>query len=101
MALGGGHGCAPCRIEEACQGQADHGVVPSDHLGVCHAAGPDASPQGPWQEGLADQEGVHPVPGRVERGVMYSAPPAVAPRKPQASQPAQKCSVAGLVVASL
>ena len=32
-------------------------------------------------------------------GFMSSAPPAVALRKRQASQPAQKCSVAGLVVA--
>ena len=30
-----------------------------------------------------------------------SSPPAVAIRKPQASQPARKCSVAGLVVASM
>ena len=42
-------------------------MVRPDHLGVCHAAGPDAFPQGPRQEGLVDQEGVHPVPGRVER----------------------------------
>ena len=34
-------------------------------------------------------------------GVMSSSPPAVALRKPQASQPARKCSVAGLVVASM
>ena len=34
-------------------------------------------------------------------GVMSSSPPAVALRKPQASQPAQKCSVARLVVASM
>ena len=33
--------------------------------------------------------------------VMSSSPPAVALRKPQASQPARKCSVAGLVVASM
>ena len=34
-------------------------------------------------------------------GVMSSTPPAVALQKPQASQPAQKCSVAGLLVASM
>ena len=34
-------------------------------------------------------------------GVMSSSPPAVALRKPQASQPARKCSVAGLVVAPM
>ena len=34
-------------------------------------------------------------------GVMSSAPPAVALRKPQASQPARKWSLAGLVVASM
>ena len=34
-------------------------------------------------------------------GVMSSSPPAVALQKPQASQPAPKCSVAGLVVASM
>ena len=34
-------------------------------------------------------------------GVMSSAPPAVALRKTQASQPARKCSVARLVVASM
>ena len=43
-------------------------MVRTDHLGVCHAASPDAFPQGPRQEGFVDQEGVHPVPGRVERG---------------------------------
>ena len=34
-------------------------------------------------------------------GVMSSSPPAVALRKPQASQPARKCSVARLEVASM
>ena len=34
-------------------------------------------------------------------GVMSSTPPAVALRKPEASQPALKCSVGGLVVASM
>ena len=34
-------------------------------------------------------------------GFMSSAPPAVGLRKPQASQPARKCSVAGLEVASM
>ena len=57
----------PCRVEEARQEQADREVVRPDHLGVRHAAGPDALPRGPRQEGLLDQEGVHPVPGRVER----------------------------------
>ena len=68
VAVGGGHPRVPCRVEEAWQGQADREVVRPDHLGVCHAACPDAFPQGPPQEGLVDQEGVHPVPGRVERG---------------------------------
>ena len=41
------------------------------------------------------------MPGRVERGgtVLHAA--AVALRKPQAAQPARKCSVAGLVLASM
>ena len=43
-------------------------MVRADHLGVCHAASPEAFPQGPRQEGLVDREGVHAVPGRVERG---------------------------------
>ena len=75
MAVGGGHHRVSCRIEEAWQGQADREVVRPDYLGVCHAAGPDALPQGPRQEGLVDQEGVHPVPGRVERGghVLHAA----------------------------
>ena len=68
VAVGGGHRRAPCCAEEARQGQADREVVRADHLGVCHAVSPDAFPQGPRQEGLVDQEGVHPVPGRVERG---------------------------------
>ena len=34
-------------------------------------------------------------------GVMSSSPPAMALRKQQASQPARKCSVGGLVVASM
>ena len=68
VAVGGGH-CRPPRCaEEARQGQADREVVRADHLGVRHAASPDGFPQGPRQEGLVDQEGVHPVPGRVERG---------------------------------
>ena len=68
MAVGAGHRRAPRCAEEARQGQVDREVVRADHLGVCHAASPDAFPQGPRQEGLVDQEGVHPVPGRVERG---------------------------------
>ena len=60
---------APRCAEMARQGQADREVVRADHLGLCHAASPDAFPQGPRQEGLVDQEGVHPVPGRVERGI--------------------------------
>ena len=68
VAVEGGHRRVPCRVEEAWRGQADREGVLPDHLGVCHAAGPDALPQGPRQEGLVDQEGVHPVPGRVERG---------------------------------
>ena len=75
VSVGGGHRRVPCRVEEAWQGQADREVVRPDHLGVCHAAGPDAFPQGSRQEGLVDQEGVHPVPGRVERGghVLHAA----------------------------
>ena len=61
-------GVGVCREGAPGQGQADREVVRPDHLGVCHAVGPDAFPQGPRQEGLIDQEGVHPVPGRVERG---------------------------------
>ena len=68
VAVGGGHRRAPRCAEEARQGQADREVVRADHLRVCHAASPDAFPQGPRQEGLVDQEGVHSVPGRVERG---------------------------------
>ena len=68
VSVGGGHRRVPCRVEEARQGQADREVVRPDHLGVRHAAGPDALPQRPRQEGLVDQEGVHPVLGRVERG---------------------------------
>ena len=68
VAVGNGHRRAPRCAEESRQGQADREVVRADHLGVCHAASPDAFPQGPRQEGLVDQEGVHPVPGRVERG---------------------------------
>ena len=68
VAVGGGHRRAPRGVEEARQGQADRELVRADHLRVCHAASPDAFPQGPRQEGLVDQEGVHPVPGRVERG---------------------------------
>ena len=68
VAVGGGHRRAPRRGEEARQGQADREVVRTDHLGMCHAASPDAFPQRPRQEGFVDQEGVHPVPGLVERG---------------------------------
>ena len=68
MAVGGGHRRAPRCAEETRQAQADREVVRADHLGACHAASPGAFPQGPRQEGLVDQEGVHPVPGRVERG---------------------------------
>ena len=68
VAVVGGHRRAPRCVEEARQGQADREVVRADHLGVCHATSPDAFPQGPRQEGLVDQEGVHPVPGRVDCG---------------------------------
>ena len=68
VAVGSGHRRAPRCAEETRQGQADREVVRADHLGVCDAASPDAFPQGPRQEGLVDQEGVHSVPGRVERG---------------------------------
>ena len=68
LAVGGGHRRAPRCVEAARQGQADREVVRADHLGVCHAASPDAFPQGPRQKGFVDQEGVHPVLGRVERG---------------------------------
>ena len=64
VAVGVGHRRAPRCVEEARQGQADREVVRTDHLGVCHPAGPDAFPQGRRQEGFVDQEGVHPVPGR-------------------------------------
>ena len=68
VAVGGGHRRAPCRGEEARQGQADRVVVRTEHPGLYHAASPNALPQGPPQEGLVDQQGVHPVPERVERG---------------------------------
>ena len=68
MAVGGGHCCVPRDAEEARQSKADREVIPPDYLGVRHAAGLDAILQGPRPEGLVDQEGVHPVPGRVERG---------------------------------
>ena len=68
VAVGGGHRRVLCRVEEARQGQANREVVRPDHLGLCHAGGPDALPQGPRREGFVDQEGVHPVPGWVERG---------------------------------
>ena len=68
VAVGAGHRRAPRCAEETRQGQADREVVRADHLGVCHAASPDAFPQGPRQEGLVDQEGVHPVLERVVRG---------------------------------
>ena len=66
--VGGGHRRVPWCAEEAWEGQADREVVRPDHLRLCHAAGPDPFPQGPRQEGLVDQEGDHPVPGRLERG---------------------------------
>ena len=47
LAVGVGHCRAPRRGEEARQGQADREEVRTDHLGVCHAASPDAFPQGP------------------------------------------------------
>ena len=56
-----------CRVEEARQGQAAREVGLAVHSGLCHAAGPDALLQGPRQEGLVDQEGVQPMPRRVER----------------------------------
>ena len=67
VASRGGHRSVPCHVEEARHGQAYREVVGPDHLGVRHAAGLDALPQGPRQEDLVDQEGVHPVPGQVER----------------------------------
>ena len=67
VAVGGGHRHVPCGMEEAQQGWADREVVRSDHLGLRHAASPDALPQGPWQEGLVYQDGVPPVSGRMER----------------------------------
>ena len=75
VAVGGGHRRVPRCAEEARQGQADREVVRADHLGVCHAAMPRRSPAGTRQEGLVDQESVHPVLGRVERGghVLLSA----------------------------
>ena len=68
VAVGGGYRRLPRGVEEARQDQTDREVVRPDHLRVRHASGPDTFPQGPRQEGLVDQEGVHPVPGRVERG---------------------------------
>ena len=68
MAVGAGHRRVPCCVEKDWQGQADQEVVRPDHPGVCHAAGPDAFAPGARQEGLVDEEGVHPVPGRMERG---------------------------------
>ena len=101
MAVGGGHRHLPCRIEEAWQGQADREGVQPDHLGVTRAAGSDAFPQGPQQEGFVDQEDVHSVPDGWSVGLMSSAPPAVALRKPQPSRPARKCFLTGLEVASM
>ena len=101
MAVGGGHRRVPCRVEEAWQGQADREVARPDHLGVCHAAGPDALPQGPRQEGVVDQVVSTLCRDGWSVGVMSSTPPAVALRKPQDSQPARKCSVSGWVVASM
>ena len=43
-------------------------MVRLDHLGVCHAVGPYALPQGPQQEELVDQEGVYLVSGLVALG---------------------------------
>ena len=101
MAVGGGNRRLPRCVEEAWYGQADWEVVGPNHLGVCHAAGPGTLPLGPLQEGLVDQEGVHPVSGRVECGGHVFHPAAVAFRKPQAYQPERNCSVARLVAASM
>ena len=70
-----GHRRMPGRVEEARQGKADPEVVWADLLGVRRATGRDAPPQGPRQKGLIDKQGVHPVPGRVERGghVLHAA----------------------------
>ena len=101
VAVGSGYRPVPRRVKEAPQIQGHREVVRPNHLGVRRAAGPDALPQGPWQEKLVDQGGVQPVPGRVERGGHVLLAVCCGLWKPQASQPARKCSVARLVVASM
>ena len=91
MAVGGRHRRTPRCAEEARQGQADREVVQADHLGVCHAA----------RRGLLTRKVSTLCRDGWRVGVMSSSPPAVALRKPETSQPARKCFVAGLVVASM
>ena len=75
VAAAGGHCHVPGNVKEDWQGQADQDLVRPDQLGVRHAAGSDTLSQGPWQGGLGDQEGVHPVPAPLECGghVLHAA----------------------------
>ena len=56
VAVGGGHRTVRRRVEKAWQGQADQEVVRSHHLGLRHATSPGTLLQGPWQEGVIDQD---------------------------------------------
>ena len=101
VAVGGGHRCAPCCAEEARQGQADREVVRADHPGCAMPRAQTLSRRDHGRRGSLTSKVSSLCRDGWSVGVMSSSPPAVALRKPQASQPARKCSVAGLVVASM
>ena len=87
VAVGAGHRRAPCRVEEARQGQADRAqtLFRRDHRRRVSLTRKVSTLCRDWWS----------------VGVMSSSPPAVTLRKPQASQPALECSVAGVEVASM
>ena len=101
FAVGGGYCRVPRCVKEARQDQADWEVVGPYNTWLPHALSLDEFPQGPRHEGLIDQGGVHPVPGRVECGGHVIRPYRRGPPEAAGLQPERKCSLAGLVVASM
>ena len=95
VAVVGGHCRAPCCAEKAWQVQADREVVRADHLRVCHAASQTLSRRDHGRSGSLTRKVSTLCRDGWSVGVMSSSLPAVALRKPQASEPARKCSVAG------
>ena len=101
VAVGGGHRRASRCAEETRQGQADREVVRADPWGCAMPRAQTLSRRDHGRRGSLTRKVSTLCWDGWSVGVMSSSPPAAALRKPQASQPARKCSVAGLVGTSM